>query len=263
MLNNKRNGEPEFDMDVVFEPQDYLYFYQDAIGDDITIKQMEFMVQELELDQPMRILDLACGHGRHANHLAELGHMVTGVDISKGFLELATRQARQIGAEVRYIQQDMRAIDFSEEFDRALLLFTSFGYFDDNENELVLANIARALIPGGILLFDIPNRDALLATLDQVKIIERKKDLMINQLDYDATTGRLMNRRIVIRDGHRKDKPFSTRLYGLPEIKELLHRNGLVLHKLYGDWHGTPFDWRSKSMIVIAKKDEIPSPGEF
>lgn len=105
-------------------------------------------MRELELDKPMKILDLACGHGRHANRLAELGHSVTGVDITSGFLEIAKKDAQERGVSVEYVQGDMREISFKEEFDRVLLLFTAFGYFEDEENFKVLENVAQALKPG-------------------------------------------------------------------------------------------------------------------
>jgi ubiquinone/menaquinone biosynthesis C-methylase UbiE len=122
------------DPNLVFEPDDYLYFYGDVLGETRTQKEIEFLIKQLELDRPMKILDLACGFGRHANRLAVLGHEVTGLDIMPGFLNIAQRDASQMGIDVKYTQKDMREITFYQEFDRILLIFTSFGYFDDRQN---------------------------------------------------------------------------------------------------------------------------------
>lgn len=136
----KQKNKLRFDFKAVFEPNDYLYFYQDGLTEERTQKEIDLLVRELKLGKPMTILDLACGHGRHANRLAALGHNVTGVDITKGFLKIAKRDAKAKGVKVKYIHHDMRKIKFKNEFDRVILMFTAFGYFKDKENFKVLKN---------------------------------------------------------------------------------------------------------------------------
>lgn len=81
--------EVKFDFKEVFNPEEYLYFYQEALSSERKQKEIDFLVKYTKLDKPLKILDLACGHGRHANTFASLGHSVTGIDVTKGFLELA------------------------------------------------------------------------------------------------------------------------------------------------------------------------------
>lgn len=252
---HEKSDKPIFDFRAVFEPEDYLYFYGDALTEERTKREIEFLVRELELDKPMKILDLACGHGRHANRLAELGHSVTGVDITSGFLEIAKRDAKEKGVDVEYIQGDMREISFIEEFDRVFLLFTSFGYFDDDENFRVLKNVSKALNPEGLFCFDTFNRDVFLKNFLPFIVMEKGNDLMINRNTFSSATGRLYNKRIVIRNGKRKDKPFFVRLYNPTEIGDLLNRVGLRIYKMYGDWEPKPFTNDSRRMIIIAKKE--------
>jgi SAM-dependent methyltransferase len=202
----------------------------------------------------MQILDLACGHGRHSNRLAELGYNVTGVDITEGFLDIAGNEARKKKLNVRYQHQDMRNIKFKDKFDRALLLFTAFGYFDDKTNLKVLQNIARALRPKGLLCFDTFNRDVLLKNYLPYIVTEKGRDLMIDIHKYDDKTFRLYNRRIVIRDGKRKDKPFFVRLYSPAEIRILLKKAGMRIFVMYSDWEGKAFTNKSRRMIIIAQK---------
>lgn len=254
-MTHEDSDKPVFDFEAVFEPDDYLYFYGDALTEERTKREIEFLVKELELDKPMKILDLACGHGRHANRLAKLGHSVTGVDINLGFLEIAKKEAKEKGVSVEYIMEDMRKISFHEEFDRVLLLFTSFGYFEDDENLLVLKNIANALKPTGLFCFDTFNRDVFLKHFLPYIVVEKGNDLMIDRNTFNSATGRVYNKRIVIRNGKRKDKPFFVRLYNLTEIGDLLNRVGLRIYKLYGDWDSNPFTNESRRMIIIAKKE--------
>ena len=230
-----------------------MYFYQDGLTEERTQKEIDFLVKELKLEKQQTILDLACGHGRHANRLAALDHKVTGVDITKGFLEIAKRDARAKGVRVNYIHHDMRKIKFKNEFDRVILMFTAFGYFADKENFKVLKNIARALKPASLFCFDIPNRDGFVKGLPPFIVTEKGKDLLIDRHTFDKATNRLYDKRIVIRNNKRKDKPFFIRFYNQKEIKTLLKTAGFKSYKFYSDWDSRPLTHDSRRMIVIAK----------
>ncbi len=253
-MSQETSPNPAFDIDSVFEVDDYMYFYSDMLTEEFTERQVAFLVRELELAPPMKILDLACGFGRHANRLAGLGYEVVGIDFTPGFLDLARKDAAQRSVQVDYRQGDMRRLDFQEEFDRVLLMFTAFGYFEDEGNFQTLVNIARALQPGGLLVFDIPNRDVFLKGFLPYIVTEKGGDLMIDRNIFDTATGRQFNRRIVIRDGVRKDKPFFVRMYNPNEITDLLHRAGLQVHRMFGTWDSEPLSVDSRRMIVIARK---------
>ena len=252
-MSQDTSPKPLFDLDAVFEVDDYMYFYSDSLTDERSDAEVASLVTLLELDSPMKILDLACGFGRHANRLAALGHSVTSVDFTAGFLEIARRHAAEQGVRVDYRQGDMRQINFVEEFDRVVLLFTSFGYFEDGENVQVMENVARALKPGGLLRFDISNRDVMVKGLPTSDVVEIEGNLMINRLSFDMLTGRFHNRRIVIRGGVRKDKPFSIRLYNATEIRDLLNKVGLEVQKMCG-YDGQPLSADSRGMVVVARK---------
>lgn len=240
--------------EAVFEPKDYLYFYEKMTAPKITRKQIKFLVRELGLDKPKTILDIPCGFGRHSNRLAKLGHKVTGVDLMPGFLEIARADAKKLKVKVDYIQADMRKISLRGKFDRILILFTSFGYFTDEDNFKIMKNMSNLLKADGLLCFDTFNRDAFLKGFLPCFIIEKGNNFMIDQNSFDSTTGRLNCTRIVLRNGKRKDKPFSLRIYSPTEIKELLNRAGFKILKMYADWNANPFTSDSRRMIIIAKK---------
>ena len=244
----------KFDLETVFEVDDYVYFYSESLTDERTDAEVAGLVQMLELDAPQRILDLGCGFGRHANRLAALGHSVVGVDYMPGFLDMARATAQAMGVAVDYRQGDMRDLQAENEFDRVLILFTAFGYFSDEENARVLANVSRALKPGGLLGFDLPNRDMTLKNLVPAIVVEKEGNLMINRNSFDMVAGRWDNQRIVIRDGVRRDKPFSIRLYNAGEIRQLLAAAGLEVIKLCAGWRGQPLTAESGGMAVVARK---------
>jgi SAM-dependent methyltransferase len=243
-----------FDLEAVFDVDDYLYFYSEMLTGERTDAEVSALVRLLALDKPKKILDLACGFGRHTNRLAALGYSMTGVDLTPGFLDVAIHEAEEKHLDVRYVKGDMRTISYKSEFDCILLLFTAFGYFSDEENLQVLINARNALLPGGRLIFDIANRDTFLKTMQPYYVVEKEGNLMIDRTSFDGIQGRSYNRRVVIRDGIRKEKPFSIRLYNPNEIQALIARSGLELEHMYAGWDGSELTSNAQRMILIVRK---------
>ncbi|HEY7954640.1 MAG TPA: class I SAM-dependent methyltransferase, partial [Polyangia bacterium] len=126
-----------------------------------TEREAAFISESLGLPASGAVLDLGCGYGRHAMDLAQKGYKVTGLDLSLPLLIRAADTARRASLNINFIHGDMREMTFDNEFDGAYCMFTSFGYFDDDTNRKVAANLARAIKPGGKLLIDVVNRDYL------------------------------------------------------------------------------------------------------
>jgi SAM-dependent methyltransferase len=244
----------EFDFNAVFDVDDYLYFYGDQLTDQRTDVEVGALVRLLELDSPKKILDLACGFGRHTNRLAALGHSMTGIDLMSGFLEIARKDAIIREVQVKYELGDMRHINFNDEFDRVMLLFTAFGYFDDAENLQVLINTRKALKAGGLLIFDTLNRDVVLKDMQPYSVVEKEGNMMIDRLSFDGISGRFYNKRVVFRDGVRKDKPFFVRHYNPNEMMALINQAGMELYHIYGGWDGKEFSSDSHRMVVLAQR---------
>ena len=103
-------------------------------GDAQTDAEVEVIVRLLP-PPPLRVLDVACGRGRHAVRLAQRGFDVTGIDTSPEFLATARGAAADSAASVEFLERDMRDLDFEHEFDVALNLQTAWGYFADGEGQ--------------------------------------------------------------------------------------------------------------------------------
>ena len=147
---------------ITFFDEGYLKIYQPQITEERNRAETDFIAGALDLPRGARVLDLACGVGRHAIGMAQRGYHMTGVDFSPHYLEIATAQAAKAGVQVTWMAGDMRALPFEEAFDGAYSYFTSFGYFADQENERVIANIVRSLRHNGRFLIDMANREWLL-----------------------------------------------------------------------------------------------------
>ncbi|MFO0606408.1 MAG: class I SAM-dependent methyltransferase [Polyangiales bacterium] len=248
------NGDPFVFDDAVFDVDDYLYFYDETLRAENTPAQVDRVVAELALGPGARVLDLGCGHGRHALELARRGHVVTGVDRVAGFVERAGVEASLVGVDATFIHGDMRELPYDAAFDAAVCLFDAFGFHRDADNERVLAGMARALRPGGGFCLDLRNRDWMVRNLLPVTVLQRGEDVMIDRHAFDSRTGRLVDRRVTVRGGRVRETPFSVRLYAFGEIERLLREAGLGVTAVYGDWGGAPLSVNYNRMVIFGAK---------
>lgn len=109
-------------------------------------------------NQPqMKILDLGCGPGIYTEKLAEKGHHLTGVDFSENSISYATNQAQEKNLKINYACQDYLKLDYHNQFDLVILIYTDFGVLLPDERNILLKNIYRALKPNGVFIFDVIN----------------------------------------------------------------------------------------------------------
>jgi SAM-dependent methyltransferase len=198
-----------------------------------------------------RVLDLACGHGRIANRLAERGAFVTGYDLTPSFLERARADAERRGVAVEYVQGDMRELAWSETFDVVINWFTAFGYFDDAGNRRILEAIHRSLRPGGRALLELNHGPALWASFLPSAVTRRGDDLMADDYRYDALSGRVHDQRTVVRDGRVRSFRFSNRIFTFPELRDWMIGAGFRELRGFGS-DGAPLTHQSRRMIVRA-----------
>ncbi|OGR43729.1 MAG: hypothetical protein A2X35_08700 [Elusimicrobia bacterium GWA2_61_42] len=214
-----------------------------------------FVLKQLKLKKGSALLDLCCGPGRHAVEFAKKGLAVTGYDFSGEYLEEAAARAKKKKVALRLMRGDMRRLKFQSEFDAAVNLFTSFGYFLKFSDDLkTLKGIARALKPNGLFLIDIVHGDFLRANFrgrdwydmgDYYHLEERTDD---GDGIFNTWT------RIPKRGGGIQKKSFFNRLYNRARLTAALRKAGLEPVKFRGDFKGRPLSARSIRMICLARK---------
>jgi SAM-dependent methyltransferase len=223
-----------------------------------TQREVDFALEVLAPRPGARVLDVACGHGRHSLELARRGYRVTGVDLSEPSLTLAREAAAAEDLDVELVHSDMREIPFREEFDAAVDLFTSFGYFEtEHEDERALAAIAHSLKPGGALLLETINGAALLRVFRAETWNELEDGtLMLEHRSYDLLSGRNdVVWKFVRPDGSRSELRHSLRLYTVAEIVSMLRRVGLEVERSWGGWDGAELTLDSGiRFLVLARK---------
>jgi SAM-dependent methyltransferase len=145
-----------FDDDTFWESLDWFLFSEFRTAQ-ITSIEVDRIAKLLRPAPSSSILDLCCGPGRHCIEFARRGFRVTGVDRTARYLELARTHSVECRLDIESLQADMRAFKRAEHFDFALNLFSSFGYFEDPNDDLqVLRKLQESLKPGGKLLMEMP-----------------------------------------------------------------------------------------------------------
>jgi SAM-dependent methyltransferase len=233
--------------------EDYLYFYEAFLTDDVSDAQVERLWRLLGLEAGVEVLDVPCGHGRIANRLAARGARVTGLDADALFLERARADAAARGVAVEYIVGDMRTLPWNERFALVLNWFTSFGYFDDEGNRAWLREARKALRPGGRLVLDVHNRDAFARNWLPVSMSERDGDLLVERHEFDLLTGRAETDRFLVREGRVRPVHFSVRFFTFTELRDWLLEAGFSAVDVSGH-EGEPLDLQVRRMMVVATR---------
>lgn len=214
---------------------------------------IERLVNELELDRKAKVLDLACGKGRHSITLRELGFTVLGVDLSANSIETANKSSKD---GLRFAVQDMRE-PLNEKFDHIFNLFTSFGYFDDiSDNERVIRAIHQMLKDKGLVIIDFMNAARVIERLVPHEI-KTEEGISFN-IDRH-TDGKHIYKRIQFHaDGKDHDHTERVQALLLSDFQRLLASNGFEILRTFGDFKLNDFnECESDRLIIVArKKDE-------
>ena len=207
--------------------------------------------QLLSLPKQACVLDLCCGQGRHSRTLHSLGYSVVGIDLSPAAIE----HARNLASEgQRFEVQDMRLFSLPEKFDAVFNLFTSFGYFNSNEENIrVLNRIAGHLKPNGTLVIDYLNAQPLLSHEDQ------EASLTVDHVlfkTFKCIEGNSIVKQITVTDGEHVQR-FSERvqLLTLDQFSAMLQAAGFEITHVFGDYRLTPYQpEQSPRCLIIASK---------
>ncbi len=236
---------------------DYLTLYADRLKDRETKREVTMVEEVLQLPPGASILDVACGTGRHIIRLAAQGFRVTGLDLNESYIEMVQTAAAAAQVEVDAVAGDMREIPFEAEFDAVVSLFTSFGYFETEEDDLrVLSGVIRALKPGGKYLLDVGNREWYIQNGEERWGEDADGTVHLVRRDFNPITS--INTTVfyaMAPDGtYTQEGTQHIRLYTMTEMLRLLRLAGLTFVASYGDYRLKPYTTRSKRMIILAMK---------
>lgn len=214
----------------------------DMAWTDRTEAEVERALRMLRPAGGERVLDLACGSGRHSLELVRRGFEVVGVDISSELLEIARRDAAEQGLEVGFVEADLRELEFEAEFDLVLSLNDgAIGYLEtEAENLRAFEVISRSLKPGGRHLMQLPNvlyakehlpQKSWISGSAMIELVEHrwnKRDRYMEGAMIPLRFGEVL--------GELKPIEFRQRLYTVEELKEIMSSVGMEVDRVF---HGS------------------------
>ncbi len=210
---------------------------------------MDNITEYLNLPEEARILDLACGKGRHSIYLNQLGYEVTGADLSENSIREASESANE---KLHFVVHDMR-IPFKDKFDAVLNLFTSFGYFeDDTDNVTTLKAIRDSLSEYGFAVIDFMNVDYVLDHLipEETKTVDGI-DFHIKRYEKDHHIFKEISFSDQGKDYHFVEKVQALRL---ADFEKMMEDSGIHLLDVFGDYKLRKFyKSQSERLIMIFK----------
>ncbi|HKI43795.1 MAG TPA: class I SAM-dependent methyltransferase [Balneolales bacterium] len=259
MINNMPDSQTEINNDDTssswyeewFDSSLYekLYAYRD---DEEAARLADLLEVELPNARYRKILDLGCGRGRHSLNMARRGYKVTGFDLSERAIQKARDRAENENLSIDFRIHDMRE-PLDEQFDAILNLFTTFGYFDDDaENVRVLHAMSHMLRPSGRLVIDYMNAHGVRRSLDP------HQDGSIESLGYDISKEIDESVNMVVKtirfhkqDGDVREYQERVKLYDLDWFKEHLARYNLALVKCCGNYDGDPYEEEVSNRLLM------------
>ena len=239
-----------------FSNEFYLKLYQHRDEEDARWI-INLIQRTLDVKTNSRVLDIACGSGRHTIELARRGFEVTGFDLSDFLINEAKKnlsESPEKNLKARFLKKDMRSFNFRNSFDMAVNIFTSFGYFDsDKDNYKVIENVSKSLKTKGYFVFDFLNKNYLEKNLVPYS---RKKYGSIYVIMKRKISNGFVIKDIIIRKGN-SEKRFREmlRLYSPHEFGKMFESYGLKKIKTFGDYFGNEFNEnKSQRLVIFSRK---------
>ncbi len=214
--------------------------------------------QVLELSGVTRgdALDLCCGPGRHSIELAKRGFSVVGVDRTSFLLDTARKRSADEGVKVEWVEQDMRQFVRPSGFELAVNLFTSFGYFEDEADNLrVLCNIHESLRSGGRFVIDVISKEYLARVFQPTTSVGNERgDVFVQHHEIVDGWARVRNEWMLISGDRVRRFTYEHTVYSAKELTGLLNEAGFAEVAVYGGMDGRAYDNNVQRLVAVAAK---------
>ena len=233
-----------------------LYFERDEKEAEAFIEKL---IQYLKPAAGSRMLDVACGKGRHSKKLASMGFAVTGIDISPDSIAFARKSEHE---NLEFFQHDMRLPFWVNYFDYVFNFFTSFGYFKTlREHDDSIRTIAAGLKPGGLFVIDYLNTHYAEEHLVHNEI--KQIDNTFYEIHRWDDENHFFKKIIVSDPSLQSPIEYTEKVakFSLGDFTDMFSYQGLQVQEVFGDYHFNPYDTRKTTrLIIIAQKAPPTSP---
>jgi len=220
-----------------------------------TGQQVERFIHLLDLREGEKILDLACGIGRHSLELARRGYDVTGLDLSEAYIEEASKRAEEEGLRVEFVTADMRDFVREDHYDAVINFWSSFGYFEsEHDDHQVLKNVHRSLKKEGIVLIDVMGKEVMERIYTERDWGRIDDGFFLEERVLKDNGEYLDSNWILIKNGVVKEHKFIYKLYSKEEMRRMLKKAGFTSVEIYGDLYGKAYDQEAERLVAVAIK---------
>lgn len=223
-----------------------------------TDTDVEKIIPLLGLKSGMHVLDLCCGIGRWSIEFAKRGLKATGVDLTKTYLDRGEEISKAENLNIQWVHSDMRDYRKPDTFDLVINLDSSFGFFEDSQDDLkILKNMYDSLKPGGKILMDLKGKEIVARYVTPRDwYCEKKTGRIIVKERVVTKNWEKIDLRWIVFDGDkREDFQIFVRLYSAIELQSLLVQSGFSNVKIYGDYSGKNYDYDAKRLVLVGNKE--------
>ncbi|MBN2725308.1 MAG: class I SAM-dependent methyltransferase [Deltaproteobacteria bacterium] len=203
----------------------------------LTEIEVDFLKNNLPLEDGKSILDIGCGDGRHAIALSSTGAEITGIDTSVPFLLQASQVAKELGVNVNFLKKDMRDFHTKEQFDGVYLIGGSFGYFSDSENLEIIRLMNRHLKTGGKAVIQAVNRDFAVSVLPSRIWWEGNGCMVMDESYFLQENGCVsIKRNTAFYNGRQRNHKILVRAYTTGELNDIVRDCGFQVNSVSGSF---------------------------
>ncbi len=207
------------------------------------------LLNVLNAEKGGKVLDLACGAGRHARVMARLGYQVTGLDLSVESIA----KAKSLSSGETYEVGDMRFFELGQRFDCVFNLFTSFGYFENSEdNSAVLQRVFEHLAEDGTFVLDYFNATCVIANM--VPTEEKMIGNVHFSISKEVRNGHICKGIEIVDGAEQLHFEERVQLFHFEDFKKMLERAGFAIKQVFGSYKLDPMTAESPRLIIVAKK---------
>ena len=212
---------------------------------------IQTIISTLSLKSNNSVLDLGCGNGRHSISLSNHFKLVHGIDISSENISLASENKKE---NLKFFISDMRNFDTNTKYDYIFNLFTSFGYFKKNEDNIkVLKSCHYHLNKNGLLFIDFLNSEQIKKNINGLKETKDIGGIRFNI--HKKIIDNYIVKNISIKDGEANyNFQEKVQLFKIEDFKKMFEISGFEIISSYGDYQMNPYDPNSNRLILCAKK---------
>ena len=231
-----------------FDTSYYHTLYKDRDYEEAQLL-IDNLSEYLNLPEGAKVLDLACGRGRHAVYLSSLGYDVTGVDLSTNSIQYAKKNEKEL---LHFHIHDMRE-PLEQKYDAIFNLFTSFGYFSDpNDNAKTLKAIQNSLTETGFAVLDFMNVNKVISNLiaEEVKTV----DGIDFQIKRKYENGFIIKDISFLADGKQHQYTEHVRALNLEDFEKMMEEAGIYLLDVFGDYKLHKFHKEESDRLIMIFK---------